>query len=51
MIYVRPAPGRRVRDPVSGQVLDAAGAWVADSSFWQRRIRDADVEAFDQAPA
>lgn len=38
-----PAPGRRVRDPVTGQLLTLRGVEVPDTSFWRRRLADGDV--------
>jgi hypothetical protein len=40
---VKPAPGRKVRDPRSMQFLPEAGREVPDQPFWRRRIRDGDV--------
>lgn len=41
--YLIPAEGKRVRDPVTGQVLPAAGATKPRSAYWFRRLRDKDV--------
>lgn len=43
-IHVKALPGRRVRDPATGQPLPDKGLKVAPSAFWDRRIADADVE-------
>ena len=43
-----------VRDPVTRKLLPAAGAEVPNTSFWRRRVRDADVidpKAADALPA
>lgn len=42
-MFVRPAPGLKVRDPVLRDHLPAEGREVADSVYWQRRLRDRDV--------
>ena len=47
MIYVKPAPGLRIRDPVSKVHLPEAGRLVAESSHWNRRIRAGDVLVSD----
>jgi len=40
---VKPAEGRAVRDPVTKQLLPAAGREVPENQFWRRRLRDGDV--------
>jgi Protein of unknown function (DUF2635) len=47
---VKPAEGRAVRDPLTKQLLPAAGRDVPDNQFWRRRLRDGDVVSAD-APA
>ncbi len=42
-LFLKPAPGRQVRDPVSGQVLPEAGAEVPATNYWTRRLQDGDV--------
>ena len=43
-MWVKPAPGRTVRDPVSKVKLPDEGREVRDGDlFWVRRIRDGDV--------
>ncbi len=42
-MFVKPNPGRAVRDPVKGLLLPESGADVPDSGFWRRRLRDEDV--------
>jgi hypothetical protein len=52
----KPAPGRLVRDPVTGQPLPEQGAPVKLNShvrriFYARRVKDGDVtEVKNQAP-
>lgn len=48
---VWPAPGRRVRDPVSGRPLTRKGADVPDTAYWRRRLADGDVLDFPPPPA
>lgn len=36
-MFVKPAAGRTVRDPVKGTFLPEEGAEVAESMFWNRR--------------
>lgn len=42
-VFVRAAPGRRVKDPLTLKVLDDVGEEKPRSSYWERRIRDHDV--------
>lgn len=43
-MWVKPAPGRTVRDPASMAKLPPEGREVMDGDlFWVRRIRDGDV--------
>jgi hypothetical protein len=42
-MFVKPAPGRAVRDPHTYQLLPDDGRNVPDDSFWLRRLRDGDV--------
>ncbi len=43
-MFVKPAPGLKVRDPKTKQHLPESGAEVPDSdSYWVRRLRDGDV--------
>lgn len=46
-MFVKPAPGRFVRDPVKGTFLPESGEQVPDDIFWGRRLKDGDVEKFD----
>ncbi|PBI78630.1 hypothetical protein A8A01_08905 [Ewingella americana] len=51
-MFVKPEAGRTVRDPVKGTFLPVEGAEVAESMFWNRRLRDGDVITIDtSAPA
>lgn len=50
-LFVKPAAGRLVRDPVTLQALSDDGAEVTRSSYWLRRLRDGDVEAMTKPPA
>lgn len=43
-MYVKPAPGRLVRDPTTKIPIPANGKEVPENSFWVRRLRDGDVE-------
>ena len=44
-LFVKPVPGRAVRNPDTGKPLPAAGAAVFNNHFWRRRVRDGDVVA------
>jgi hypothetical protein len=46
-MFVKPVAGRTVRDPVKGTFLPLEGAEVAESTFWNRRLRDGDVITVD----
>lgn len=52
-LYVKPAEGRAVPDPENGgELLPAAGRSVANTAYWQRRLKDADVvKAEPEEPA
>ncbi|MFG1226034.1 DUF2635 domain-containing protein [Xanthobacter wiegelii] len=41
---------RLVRDPRDGKPLPAEGRVVPLNAFWQRRLRDKDVEIAPEAP-
>ena len=44
-IYVRPIPGKRVRNPDKDyEVLSARGAPVKPSTYWHRRLKAGEVE-------
>lgn len=40
---IKPAPGLRLADPVTGDYLPEGGALVPRSGFWLRRLKDGDV--------
>ncbi|EEO8661634.1 DUF2635 domain-containing protein [Salmonella enterica subsp. enterica serovar Rubislaw] len=42
-LYIKPAPGRAVRDPVTQQLLAADGEQKSRTPFWLRRLADGDV--------
>lgn len=42
-MFVRPAPGLSLRDPITLQILSAKGADVPETAFWLRRLRSGDV--------
>lgn len=50
-MFVKPAPGRAVRDPRTYELLPEDGRNVPDDSFWLRRLRDGDVEQVPDARA
>lgn len=41
--FVKPGEGRRVRDPITLHVLDAAGEEKPQTTYWLRRLADGDV--------
>ncbi len=42
-VFVKPAPGLRVRDPMTRELLPETGATVPLNAFWRRRLEDGDV--------
>ncbi|HEX5276491.1 MAG TPA: DUF2635 domain-containing protein [Fluviicoccus sp.] len=40
---IKPVTGRRVRQP-DGELLPEAGKTVVWNAFWERRLRDGDIE-------
>lgn len=51
-MFVKPALGRVVRDPVKRALLPESGAEVPDNIFWYRRLKDGDVvQAKEGQPA
>jgi hypothetical protein len=51
MIFLKAAPGRRVRDDHTLQLLAPDGEWKPRSTYWMRRLRDADVIEAQQPTA
>lgn len=47
-MFVKPAPGLRIVDPLSRLPLPAAGKEVPASTYWLRRLRQGDVIEADQ---
>jgi hypothetical protein len=50
-LFVRPVPGRLVRDPRTMQPLPEEGLYVERTTFWRRRLAEGDVEQADPAAA
>jgi hypothetical protein len=51
-MFVKPAPGLKVRDPDLRDFLPADGRDVPETDYWRRRVRDEDViETQPPAPA
>ena len=50
-LYLKPAPGLIVLDPVTGKALDADGEAKPDTTYWRRRLRDMDVTVAAAAEA
>lgn len=42
-MFIRPAPGIKIRDPILRSYVPEEGMEVVESSFWLRRIKDGDV--------
>ncbi|MCD8139454.1 MAG: DUF2635 domain-containing protein [Planctomycetaceae bacterium] len=49
-IRIKPAPGRRVIDPVTDKALGPEAVTVSDNALWRRRLRDGDVFLADAEP-
>lgn len=49
-VFLKPAPGRTVRDPVTKFPLPAEGREVQPSSYWLRRVASGDA-MLAEAPA
>ncbi|ATG74328.1 hypothetical protein AN401_11730 [Zobellella denitrificans] len=49
-VFVKPAPGRFVRDPLTLAPLAAEGERKPRSSYWLKRLRDGDVIETDVKP-
>ncbi len=50
-MYVKPAPGLRIVDPILRDFLPEEGRLVTPSDYWHRRLRDGDVTRVSQEPA
>lgn len=50
MIYVCPADGIKIRDPVSKSYVPPEGMYVEPSQYWQRRVNDGDVTIHKTKP-
>lgn len=44
-LHIRPVAGRVVRDPETNTPLEPQGEKKPNISYWQRRLREGDVEA------
>ena len=42
-MFVRPAPGLIVRDPLHMTPIPAEGREVPDINYWHQRVRDGDL--------
>jgi hypothetical protein len=50
-VFIKPVPGRLVRDPQSRQRIPEAGIEVSDTdTFWARRVADGDVVVVKPPP-
>lgn len=43
-LHIRPVAGRVVRDPETNTPLEPQGEKKPNISYWQRRLREGDVE-------
>jgi len=50
-MFVKPAPGVRVRNPQSRLHISETGAHVPRDQFWMRRLADGDVVEAHEASA
>jgi hypothetical protein len=50
-MFVKPAPGTKVRDPISRLHIPESGVEVPESSYWIRRVQSGDVVRVDAQPA
>lgn len=50
-MYVKAAPGLKIRDPDLKDLLPEEGRDVPDTDYWQRRLRDEDVVLADPPAA
>ena len=37
-MFVKPAPGRRLKDPYTFKLVDSAGEWKPVESYWLRAV-------------
>jgi hypothetical protein len=49
-MFVKPAQGLTVRDPVTHKALPPEGMDVSNSTYWHRRLNDGDVELVTEKP-
>jgi len=49
-MYIKPNPAMNIVDPDMGDFLPAGGRNVIDSPYWQRLLRDKDVDQADPPP-
>ena len=42
-IFLRPSPGLKVKDPVTGTPLKAEGELKPATTYWLRRVKDGDA--------
>ncbi len=42
-MFVKPAPDRKVRDPITKRHIPADGVEVPESAYWVRRVASGDV--------
>ena len=42
-LHIKPATGQRVRDPLTGQLLNVSGETKPSNSYWWRRLQDGSV--------
>lgn len=42
-MFLVPVEGRRVKDPITMKLLDAAGEEKPVNAYWMRRLKDGDV--------
>ncbi|MBK68022.1 MAG: DUF2635 domain-containing protein [Rickettsiales bacterium] len=45
-LFIKPADGMVVRDPMTKEKLPVEGKETLINSYWQRRIKDGDVIVF-----
>ena len=50
-MFVRVKNGLKIRDPLTKQMIPEEGGHVVDSIFWQRRLRDGDIEILPEPAA